>query len=678
MKKIKNNIIFSLILSLIFFLFSFYTIKDYGISWDETIHFSRGQAYLYYFLTGKTDYNDLPDVNLQGTFGKPENVPSPRRSFYQLNDFHNGDYYIYKDVGHPPLNDILAALSNYIFFQKLGILDDISSYHLFNIVASTILVFVVVIFAKETFGTLASIISFITLFTYPLFWAESHFNIKDFPLAAFFAGFVWAFYKSLKNFSIKWLTLSILLFSLGLGTKFNIFFAIPIIVIYFIYRYREKTLKIIFSLPKTYIILLIFAPVIILGILTISWPFLWYNWFDNILKIFSYYREVGTITKYQPDSFYVAGFNTFPVLWILFTTPPITLILLFIGIISAYLKRKELESVSVLLLLWFLVPILRVTIPGSSIYGGVRQISEFVPAMALLCGLGGKFLIERFKIYDLRFKIAFCTLIFAFLLYPILRYHPNENVYFNFLIGGLKGAKEKNFPSWGNSFGNTYFQGIKWLNQNAPEGSKLSLIQGTRLNVPPILVRRDIDFSALNWSGIDRGGEYLMDLTFNDTTKEFHYAWEYVENFLIPVYEVKADGVPILKIWKNDIGHTRKEFQLFEKEYFGPLSVKKDSNLLLVDFGKELTLSRIILYYGSTEGCSSVSMSYLETSQDGKNWLREKDGIPYPQVGMKSNSEEGKITFYLAGRKASVFRFWLDDANSCLFDNPQVVLKILE
>jgi len=674
----KNNWLFAALLSLIFFLAAFLTIKDYGISWDETIHFSRGQAYLYYFLTGKTNYNDLPDVNLQGTFGKPENAPSPRRSFYQLNDYHNGDYFIYKDVGHPPINDILAALTNYIFYQKLGIMDDIFAHHLFNIIASSILVFVVVMFAKETFGTFASIVSFFVLCTHPLFWAESHFNIKDFPLVAFFAGFIWAFYKSLKNFSIKWLTLSVLFFSVGLGTKFNILFAIPIIVIYFIYRYQKKVLKTISSIPKTYIILLFFAPLIVLGILTISWPFLWHDWFVNFIKLLNYYRQIGTQIRYQPENFYFAGFNSYPILWILFTTPPITLALLLVGIISAYLKRKEVMSVSILWLLWFLIPILRVTLPGSSIYGGIRQISEFIPAMALLCGLGGKFLIERFKIYDLRFKIAFCTLIFAFLLYPILRYHPNENVYFNFLIGGLKGAKEKNFPSWGNSFGNAYFQGIKWINENAPKEAKLTLIQGTRLNVPPILVRKDIDFSALNWSGINREGEYLMDLTFNDTTTEFHYAWEYVENFLVPVYEVKTDGVSILKIWKNDIDYTRQEYRLSEKEYFGSFSTKKEQNLLIVNFNKDLTLSRVILSYGSTEGCSPISMSYLETSKDGINWVREKDWIPYPQVGAKSNNEGDKITFYLAARKARALRFRFDNANSCAFGNPQAVLKILE
>jgi len=664
-----------LLLATIFFVASFLTLRDYGISWDETIHFSRGQAYLYYFLTGKTNYNDLPSYNLQGTFGKPQNIPTPRRSFYQLNDFHNGDYYI-NAVGHPPINDILSALGNYVFFQKFGVLDDISAHHLFNIIASSILVFVVVMFAKETFGTFASVISFLVLCTYPLFWAESHFNIKDPPEAAFFAGFIWTFYKSLKNFSVKWLAFSILFFSLGMGTKFNILFAIPIVVVYLLYRYQKNILKTISSMPKVYIILLILAPIISLVFLTISWPFLWHDWLGNLVKVIDYYRNVGTSVNYQPQNYYFAGFNTSPILWIIFTTPPITLVLFCVGVISAILTRKKKASVSLLWLFWFLIPILRVIIPGTSIYGGVRQIMEYLPAMALLAGLGAYQISKWFS--KGRIISLFLILIFIWPISILFKLHPNENVYFNFLIGGLKGAQSKNFPSWGNSFGNAYLQGINWINVNAEKGAKLSLIQGTRLNVPPILVRKDIDFSGIHWSGINRGGEYLMELTFNDTTKEFHYAWEYVDKFLDPVYELKVDGVSILKIWKNDFDHTKKEYQFTESTYQSPLIIKKNANLLTVDLNKETRLSRIKLIFTPFKDCFPITTSFVEISSDGTNWLREKDWIPYPQVGLKSNSEKGQIEFYIAGEKARYIRFWLDNVDSCALNKPNISIMIIE
>lgn len=672
-----KKIFLPLALAIIFFLIAFLTLGSYGISWDEILHFSRGQAYLHYFLTGKTNYNDLPNINLQGTLGKPENVPLPRRSFFQLNDIHNGDFFINKGGGgHPPINDNLAALSNYIFYQKLGIMDDISSYHLFNILASSVLVFIVVMFAQETLGKLSAIVSCLALCTYPLFWSESHFNIKDFPEAAFFAGFIWSFYKSLNKFSVKWLVASIVFFSFALGIKFNVFFAIPIIVIYLVFRYGKNLYRVFLSLPKCYLVILLIAPFIVLGILTISWPFLWHNWLDKIILVFKYYENVGTGTDYQPQSFYIAGFNTFPAFWILFTTPPVTLLLFGLGVISSLVLRKKKKFVYLLWLLWFLIPLIRVTLPGSSIYGGIRQISEFVPAMALLSGLGAYQLTRWFK--NNRIVSFIIILVFAWPVFILFKLHPNENVYFNSLIGGLSGAYRKSFPSWGNSLGNAYLQGIRWINDNATKGAKLTLIQGTRLNVPPILVRKDINFSPINFSGINRDGEYLMDLTFNDTSTSFYYAWEYVDKFLIPVYEVKVDGVAILKVWKNDLDHTKDDYKLTELPYTGFYVIKKKENILEIDLNRVEILSRVKLGYTPFSGCTPINLGYVEISQNKLDWTREKDWIPFDQVRSVSNSINNNIVFYLAAKKARAARFVFESNNSCALNKPTVSITILE
>ena len=109
-----------ILLATVFFFSALFTLPHYGISWDETLHFYRGQAYLRYFLTGETTYDDLPKVDLQGANGDPNKIAIPRRSFYQ-SDLYNGEYMLKNDSGHPPLNDELAALSNFIFLH-LGLL----------------------------------------------------------------------------------------------------------------------------------------------------------------------------------------------------------------------------------------------------------------------------------------------------------------------------------------------------------------------------------------------------------------------------------------------------------------------------------------------------------------------------------------------------------------------------
>lgn len=555
----NKSILLAILYSVLFFLAAFLTLDDYGISWDETIHFRRGEAYVYYFLTGNKTYQDLPDVNLQGTEGKPENIDKPRRSFYQ-NDFHNGQFWEIRDIGHPPLSDQLAAFFNVLFFQKLGILDDITSFHLYNILAGTLIVFIVTFFASVTFGKFASLSAFLVLVTYPLFWAESHFNMKDIAQAAFYSGFLFSIYKSLTA-SSNWFFVSAVFFGMALGTKFNILFTPFIVLPYFLIRFfREKASL---ALTNNYFFMFLIWIGIVMLIFVGSWPFLWQNP-ENILRVFDYYRNIGTGTNYQPDQFFWLGFNTFPLQWIFFTTPPLTLLLLVIGLFSCWKNRFKFYSVTILWLLWFLIPILRVSLPGTSIYGGVRQIFEFIPALALISGMGAYQIVSWVKDQKIK-KLAAIIVTFAFLwpIQTLISLHPNENVYFNNLMGGLSGAKDRNFPSWGNSFGNAYYQGIKWLNENAELDAKLALVQGTPANAPAILLRSDINYlysdtsSDSYFSGDAKEGEYLMELTFNDSYKPDSEIWRYTEESLMPVYEVKVDSVPILKIWKNDSAHTK-------------------------------------------------------------------------------------------------------------------------
>lgn len=649
----------SIACALIFFIISFLTLPDYGTSWDETLHFSRGQAYLHFFLTGSKDYS---------------NLSVPRRSFYQF-DYHSGDFWFKDNGGHPPVSDILAALSNYIFYQRLGILSDVHSYHLFNILASSFLVWIVVFFAVSTFGKFAGLVSFLTLTTYPLFFSEAHFNVKDPALSAFFSATILFFYLALVQKSRMKLFVSFIFFALGLGTKLNILF-LPIIIGLYLFFYK-KTGNVV-KFPKSFWIVCLIGGIFTVTLFIASWPFLWDNFPQNLLKVFNFYKQIGTGTAYQPNEFFIFGFNSFPLLWILFTTPPVVIILLVVSIISAFINRNLKNGVSILWLLWLAIPIARVTFPGTSIYGGVRQIMEFLPALALLSGLGAWQILEWTKKFNKQtLVIMILILIFIWPTYVLFKMHPNENVYFNSLIGGLKGAEEKNFPSWGNSYGNAYFQGVGWINRNAPLNTKVSLIQGIEVNTPDILYRPDINLNNENWSGIERKGEYLMELTFNDTGKAFHYTWEYVDKFLIPVYQLEVDGVAILKIWVNDLEHTKPEYRMVEERLKDPVKFSKEGSRIKLDLGKLTTVSRINLNFTNSEDCSPVGTSIVETSLNNQTWIREGDWIPFPQVSKRSNLDVNTISFHFAARDARFIRFLLDSDKSCLLQEPNFQIYIL-
>ena len=181
----------TIVLFLGFFFLGVYQLSDYGLNWDSPAHLIRGQAYLRFFLTGKDNYRDLPKIRshyFQSDFHTvpkntiPEKTAKIKRSLYQYDGVGNKytlAYFLKHDTGHPPLNGIFASFSNYIFYQRLGILGDIESYHLFIVFTSSLLVSLVFIFTAQTYGKFSGLVAALALWVYPLFFAESHTNVKD-------------------------------------------------------------------------------------------------------------------------------------------------------------------------------------------------------------------------------------------------------------------------------------------------------------------------------------------------------------------------------------------------------------------------------------------------------------------------------------------------------------------
>lgn len=649
----------------LFFLISIATLKDYGMNWDEPVHYMRGQAYLRLLLSGKTNYSTTSLTKI---------------SYFQNNSM-NGKYFLQNDSGHPPANGILASLFNKIFYQKLDLVGDLESYHLFIVFVSFLAILTVSYFAYEVLGTMGSVVAGLVFATYPLFFAEAHFNIKDPVETAFYTITIWAFWKSLQKGNWKWLILSSVFCGLALGTKFNILFLPFIILPYLVVRYRKNIFNVkkwFTKIPTFYKISVILAPFIIFGIFVYLWPYLWANSVGNFFNIARYYKDIGTGINYQSQNFYWMKFNVYAIYWIIITTPPVVLFLSLIGLLSIVFGKTTKNKTEILWLLWFLIPVVRVILPSSSIYGGVRQIMEYIPGMALLSAFGARSLIQFLKSKFRNFifiRPLFLLFILISLIMPIWKYHPNENVYFNFLVGGLKGAMQKRIPSAGNSFGNAYWQAVKWINQNAEPNSKLALIQGTGQNIPTIELRNDISFSNNYWSGINRKGEYLLELNIEPSSWAYHYCWEFVTEMLLPVYEVKSDGVVLATVWKNDLAHTLPQYKKPEIRLWD-YRLDKDGQGLEVTFKKEESVTRFYLRYQPDNICSGVSAE-IRSSLDNKTWKTELESIPNLQVTV-DNLQKNMSPFFFAGRDLKYLKIITSDKNSCLLKSSNLEIWGLE
>lgn len=707
-KKRAPNIILVLLVPLTFLIIGTLTLRDYGTNWDEPFHFNRGQAYLRYFLTGKTDFLDLPayprpkgssdfvsktgEQKIYKEAVKSKEIPGPsvRRSYFQ-SDIFNFEYFIENEKGHPPVSDIFAALANYIFYQKLGIMSDLDSHHLFEVLASFMIVLGVSLFVYYHFGKLPAIVSSLSLASYPLFFSESHFNIKDPSLAAFFGLSIIGFYFGVTK-NRWWLVFfSAISTALALGTKFNAVF-LPLIVIpwliFFLADFysKRKKQKNLFSnkniknvLPLITSILL--YPAIVLAVFYALWPYLWSNPIENLGTIVGFYRQIGLDAPPELGQFLVKRWNTYPVIWIFYTTPIPILVLfvagLFTSLFHLIVKKKH---VFLLVLLWLFIPVARVSWPGTSIYGGVRQIMEFVPAMATLAGIGFWGLIEasNSKLLSKKFKKApkFVTslviLSLFFVLYEMIRIHPNQNVYFNQLIGGLSGARARQMPYWGNTYGNIYQQGVEWLNENIEINARLGLPIANMINVPRTRLRSDIDFSNAYWSGPAREGEYEMEMDF-DWPPKYWYSFQYYDVYLNPVHVVSVDGVPLLKIWKNDLEHTKEDFKTETKYPLREVSVS--DGRLNVDIGREVYLTRIVVEH-SALNCQEQKGGFIAISSNSEVWEREVEPIDYPQVPPAAvGLDEDTFVFLFAGKKARYLTLETLIDNSCILNNPFIEVR---
>lgn len=706
-KKKKNTILklaFFLITPFLFFLLSLYTLSDYGMNWDSPLHFARGQAFFRYFVTGKKDYKDaakfcynernLISIRDYKTGEICDKSRSVRVSEYESTslDFKWAQAAGY---GHPPVSDILMTITNYVFYKKLGWLEDIEAYHIYNVLSTFLLAVVISLWMGKTFGKFASIVSVVALYSYPLLFAESHFNVKDPAMAAFFTLSIYLFWKSLSENKARYMIFSAIAGGISFGTKFNFVFApfilFPWFLLFILPKVREflsylqqrsdkKIKKFIFNIPLRFVIVLLLYPLIIYFIFYISWPSIWPDPISNTLRVVGYYKDVGGAgCQYDFLSIHwiFSCSNTLPIQYFLTTLPIVSLVYFFIGFIASLFYLKRYNYVVILWISFFLVTILRVTVPISSTYGGIRQIMEFVGPFALLCGMGALFLrgvimlaMFRFnpKLKQYKEKISFVTGAFLLMLYipifvTISSLHPNENVYFNEFLGGIKGAAEKNFPGYGNSYGNVYIQAVRWLNKNAEKNARIALIAGNAQNISRASLREDFFLDNNYASSYQQKGEYLIMLMTQGIPGYNSISYHFVNKFLDPVYVIEVDDVPLLKIWKNEEKYLKKGVNI-KKERKEDVRVSYEENVITAELAEIRSLKRLEVNFDN-DLCRQVFLEApIEVAKEKDQFVLMHDAI----TNLTDNEIQGydaDLSFLFTGEEGRYIRIKPQFTNEC-------------
>ncbi len=294
---------------------------------------------------------------------------------------------------------------------------------------------------------------------------------------------------------------------------------------------------------------------------------------------------------------------------------------------------------------------------------------EYVPALAIFSGIGALFLrdtiLNRLEYIKIKQKKIILSLLLLLFFIPItlklINIHPNEDIYFNPIIGGLKGAVEAGMPDWGNSLGNQYRAGIRWINANADKNARITIDSGLGSNIADNLLRDDLTFTVLNRSAIKRKGEYIIGLT--NTGYEDAYFEKYLNRFLIPIHEEKVDGVPVLKIWKNDLAHTKEQYKNVVLLKENPSSYIT-GNTLFIDFGKLYSMSEVRIQFGSN--CIKDSEGSVQLSSDAKSWdTLDNSLISQFLIPFSTYQPNNQFIYYLAADKGRYMEFNFTSDKSC-------------
>jgi hypothetical protein len=130
-------------------------------------------------------------------------------------------------------------------------------------------------------------------------------------------------------------------------------------------------------------------------------------------------------------------------IWKLFSRSPAT---------SSTLQKENLRNAGIVLLA-SIFPIVYVIARRSVLYNGERHLTFVLPPLACLAGWGCYLAVSELGNTSRRLVAASALVYLAFHLTTMVRLHPDEYVYFNQLVGGLRGAYGRyDTDYWGNSY----------------------------------------------------------------------------------------------------------------------------------------------------------------------------------------------------------------------------------
>jgi hypothetical protein len=225
-------------------------------------------------------------------------------------------------------------------------------------------------------------------------------------------------------------------------------------------------------------------------------------------------------------------------------TTPVVVQLAFVGgliwTVARWRRLTDMQFICITFLLFqaFALPTFAL-LAGSTVYDGLRQFLFVFPSVAVLASVFFVWLYRSLPRVSVRFGLLVLVTVLAARTYgEMIALHPYEYIYFNELVGGLKGADGRyETDYWGLSMR----EGMEWINREAG-GREATVVSG----FGPHSAKA---FSAPNIEVLD--GQRLEDVK---VTGPFFYIapprWDLREKFprCEIAYEVRRRAVPLTRV----------------------------------------------------------------------------------------------------------------------------------
>ncbi len=410
------------------------TFRDYGLSWDDYAHSEYGDLLVAFYGSGFTDQRALSWINL-----------------YK----YGGGF------------DLLAALAAKVL--------PFTVFETRRLVGAAVGVLGLVVTwraGRRIGGPPAGLLALVLLAACPLYYGHMFMNPKDSPfavaMAIFLIGLVRAF-EEYPRVSIGTGTLVGIGFGLSFGSRimgaFGAIEALAALALLLAVEARAVGLAPAGTRCGRFVVSLVPATLLAYAVMALVWP--WSvadprNPFRAVEYFSRFFEEpweelFGGVLVPVPDM----PRSYVPTLFAL-KLPEIFLGLGFGGAAGALIAalRRDIaanrRAVLLLVALAALLPLAATIALRPAMYNGIRHFVFVLPPLAVLGGLAGAWLTEalsrQFRLAPLVAALIFIAGI-ALPVIGMVRLHPYEYTHFNWLAGGVKGARDRYMLDyWGLAF----------------------------------------------------------------------------------------------------------------------------------------------------------------------------------------------------------------------------------